>query len=67
MMVKAKIHPLIILSLLFNAIAMGTFAYENYTENNIRYTVIFMILCLFFIVLTGFGFVRNSKINRTSK
>lgn len=62
-----KIHPLILLSLFINAIAMGMFAFENYNENNIGYTVTFIILCLFLIVLTGYGLVRNSKINRISK
>lgn len=64
---STKIHPLILLSLFINAIAMGMFAYENYNENNIGYTVTFIILCLFLIVLTIYGFIRNSKINRTSK
>ncbi|KAB7672078.1 hypothetical protein [Bacillus sp. B1-b2] len=64
---RTKIHPLILFSLLINAIAMGMFAFENYKENNIGYTVTFIILCLFLIVLTGYGLVRNNKINRISK
>lgn len=64
---RTKIHPLILFSLLIIAIAMGMFAFENYKENNIGYTVTFIILCLFLIVLTGYGLVRNNKINRISK
>ena len=64
---KAKIHPSILLSLFINAIAMGMFAFENYTETNVGYTVTFIILCLFLIVLTGYGLVRNRKIDLINK
>lgn len=64
---RIKIHPLILLSLFINSIAMGMFAFENYKENNIGYTVTFMILCLFLIGLIIYGFIRNSKINHTNK
>lgn len=57
---RVKIHPLILLSLLINVIAMGMFAYENYNENNLGYTGKF-------IVLTIYGLVRNSKINSIRK
>ncbi|MEH7389332.1 hypothetical protein [Bacillus sp. JJ1474] len=64
---RIKIHPLILLSLFINAIAMGMFAFENYKENDIGYTVTFMIICLFLIVLTIYGLIRNSKIDHTNK
>ena len=64
---KAKIHPFILLSLFINAIAMGIFAFENYAANNTGSIVIFIILCLFLIVLTVCGLVRNSKIKHISK
>jgi len=58
---RTKINTVILLSLVFSASLMGIFAYENYNENNIGYTVIFFILCLLFIVLTIYGLVRNSN------
>ncbi|WP_275670686.1 hypothetical protein [Neobacillus notoginsengisoli] len=42
-MAEAKIHPLILMSLLINAIGMGMFAYENYHENNMGHSVTFII------------------------
>lgn len=64
---RINFHPLILLSLFINAIAMGMFTFENYEENNIGYTVTFIILCLFLIVLIIYGLIRNSKINHTNK
>ncbi len=61
---RRKVHPLILLGLLINAISMGMLAYENYYEANIGYTVVFIILCLFLIALAGYGLVTN---NRASK
>ena len=64
MMDRAKIHPLILLSLFINAIAMGMLAFQNYNEHNIGYAITFIILSLFLILLAGYGLVRNSKINK---
>lgn len=64
MMDRTKIHPLILLSLFINAIAMGMLAFQNYNEHNIGYTKTFILLSLFKILLAGYGLVRNSKINK---
>ncbi|KMY44817.1 hypothetical protein AC622_11780 [Bacillus sp. FJAT-27916] len=64
---RTKIQPLILLSLLINAIAMGLFAYDNYHEKNIGYTVTFIVLCLYLMSLAIYGLVRNSQVSRTSK
>ena len=64
MMDRTKIRPLILLSLFINAIAMGMLAFQNYNGNNISYTITFIILSLFLILLAGYGLVRNSKINK---
>ena len=65
LMGKAKFHPLLLLSLLINAFAMGIFAYNNFIEKKTGYSVTFMILCLFFTVLIIYGLLSNNKDNRT--
>lgn len=62
---RVNFHPLLLLSLFINAFAIGMFAYENYIEEKMGYSVTFIILCLFLIVLTVYGLVSNSKYNRT--
>jgi hypothetical protein len=63
LMRKAKFHPLLLLSLLINAFAMGIFSYNNFIEEKTGYSVTFLILCLFFIVLIIYGLLNNSKYN----
>ncbi|GLH62524.1 hypothetical protein [Parageobacillus sp. G301] len=58
---KTKIHPLVILNLFINAIAMGMFASDKYSEN---YSITFTVLFVFFISLTIYGLARNSNIDQ---
>ena len=67
MMSKTKFHPLILLSLLISAIAMGMYAYDHYIEHNTGYTVTFIILCLFLTVLAICGLVKYREINHTGE
>ncbi len=74
-----KIHPFILLNLLINSIVLGMFAYDNYSEHNIGYSITFTVLChigysitftvlcIFFVFLTIYGFMNNSKINRAKQ
>lgn len=62
-----KIQPLILLSLSISAVTMGLFAYVNYTEGHPGYGLIFVLLCLFFIVLVLWGVIRNREISKNSK
>jgi hypothetical protein len=64
---KTKIHPLVLLNLFINSIVMGMFAYDKYIENHIGYSVTFTVLFVFFVSLTIFGLVRNSKIDRIKR
>ncbi|MRX74125.1 hypothetical protein GJU40_18550 [Bacillus lacus] len=63
-MAKTSIHPLILLSLTISSAAMGLFSYQNYVENQMGYTAIFLLLCFLMITLAVYGFVRNGKINK---
>ena len=63
---RAHFHPLILLSLFINAFAMGMLAYGNYIEKKIGYSITFIILGLFLMILTVYGIVSNSKNNHTS-
>jgi hypothetical protein len=60
-----KIHPLILLNLFINSIVTSMFAYDKSSENEIRYGISFIALCVFFVSLTIYGLMKNSKINRT--
>lgn len=62
-----KIHPFILLNLLINSIVLGMFAYDKYSEHNISYSITFTVLCIFFVFLTIYGFMNNSKINRAKQ
>jgi hypothetical protein len=62
-----KIHPLVLLNLFINSIVMGMFAYDKYSENEIGYSITFIVLCVFFVSLTIYGFTKNSKIDRTKQ
>jgi|UPI0005CD2AAF hypothetical protein len=62
-----KIHPLILLNLFINSIVLGMFAYDKYSENEIGYSITFTVLCVFFVSLTIYGLMRNSKIDRTKQ
>jgi type IV secretory pathway TrbL component len=61
---KTKIHPLVILNLFINAIAMGMFAYDKYSENQIGYSITFTVLFVFFVSLIIYGLASNSNIDR---
>ncbi|MGX1901163.1 hypothetical protein EDD69_1132 [Thermolongibacillus altinsuensis] len=62
-----KIHPLVLLNLFINSIVMGMFAYDKYIENEIGYSITFLALCVFFVLLTIYGLMKNSKIDRTKQ
>jgi hypothetical protein len=62
-----KIHPLILLNIFINSIVMGMFAYDKYSENEIGYSITFTALCVFFVYLTIYGLMKNSKIDHTKQ
>jgi hypothetical protein len=62
-----KIHPLVLLNLFINSIVLGMFAYDKYSENEIGYSITFTVLCVFFVSLTIYGLMKNSKIGRTKQ
>jgi hypothetical protein len=62
-----KIHPLILLNLFTNSIVMGMFAYDKYSENEIGYSITFTALFVFFVSLTIYGLMKNSKIDHTKQ
>lgn len=64
---KSRIHPLVLSNLFINVIVMGMLAYDKYSENQIGYSITFTVLFLFFVSLTIYGLVRNSKIDRTKR
>jgi hypothetical protein len=62
-----KIHPLVLLNLFINSIVLGMFAYDKYSENEIGYSISFTVLCVFFVSLTIYGLMKNSKIGCTKQ
>jgi uncharacterized membrane protein (DUF485 family) len=65
--VDEKFHPLVLLSLFINSIVMGIFAYDKYSENEIGYSITFVVLCVFFVLSTIYGFAKNNKIDRAKQ
>ncbi|TKD71063.1 hypothetical protein [Pseudalkalibacillus hwajinpoensis] len=57
-----KIHPLILLNLLFNGIAMGILAHDMYSESKIGYSMTFIVLGILFLLFLTYGVVRNQRI-----
>ncbi|UCZ54262.1 hypothetical protein LGQ02_05730 [Bacillus shivajii] len=60
---KVRIHPLIILTLIMSSISMGIYAYQNYTNQEMGYGILFTLLFIFLIGLVIFGLMRNRKID----
>lgn len=60
-MSKPKIHPLILIALLINAISMGMFAYRNFNEEQPGSAIIFIILCLLLLGLAAYGWMENRR------
>lgn len=64
-MKRVKIHLLIIIALVINALNMGLYAYRHYTNGATGYGILFSVLCLFLIGLTAFGVIRNQKLKES--
>ncbi|TFJ91685.1 hypothetical protein [Lentibacillus salicampi] len=66
-MPKVKIHPLILVGLFINSVAMVFYAYRSYSNQEMGHGIIFTLLFIFLIGLVIWGIVRNKKIDYTSK
>ncbi|MBN8210071.1 hypothetical protein JI666_15055 [Bacillus sp. NTK071] len=64
---RKKIHPLILLSLFINGIAMGILAHDMYSESKVVYSMTFIVLGIFFILFLTYGVVRNQRINEADR
>ncbi|MFD1363425.1 hypothetical protein [Lentibacillus salinarum] len=62
-MPKVKIHPLILVGLFINSIAMIFYAYESYSNQEIGHGVIFTLLFTFLFGLVIWGSIRNKQID----
>ncbi|MFA1820186.1 GNAT family N-acetyltransferase [Virgibacillus oceani] len=59
-----KIHPLILLALCINSIAMAMYAYRNFANQETGNGVIFSVLFLFLVGLVIWGIIRNREIKK---
>ncbi|MDE8564547.1 hypothetical protein PNH38_11760 [Anoxybacillus rupiensis] len=66
---KKKIHPIWLLSIFINAIAMGILAFNHYMfkQKGIGLVVLLMSLSFMFFIMTIIGLIINNKIDRTKK
>lgn len=46
---------------------MGMIAYKNYSVDKIGYCILFLLISLALIVLTGYGIARNRRARRKRK
>ena len=60
---KVKIHPLILLGLFFNLIAMVFYAYRSYSNQEIGHGIVFTLLFTFILGLVIWGVIRNKNID----
>ncbi|QKS72642.1 hypothetical protein FLK61_39190 [Paenalkalicoccus suaedae] len=63
-MKPAKIHPLILISLLISAISMGQFAYRNVASEQFGYAIFFIVMTGLLIGMIIFGLVVNRGISK---
>ncbi|MCM3610532.1 hypothetical protein M4S82_04660 [Planococcus sp. MERTA32b] len=62
-MEKVKIHPLILVSLLFSSISMALYAFRNFSANETAYGIVFILLSIFMMGLVFYGIVRNRRVS----
>jgi multidrug transporter EmrE-like cation transporter len=64
-----KIHPMLLLSIFINAIAMGILAFNHYMskQNGLGLVILFMSLSFMFLIMTISGLIINNKGDRTKK
>ncbi|WP_373893199.1 hypothetical protein [Virgibacillus sp. CBA3643] len=66
-MPKVKMHPLLILALFLNSIAISIYAYRGYSNLNIGQGITFTLLFILFIGVVILGIINNRKIERGNK
>jgi cytochrome c biogenesis factor len=54
-------HSLILFSLLISAMTMALYAFRNYSNQELAFTVFFVVLALFFLTLVILGVFFNRK------
>lgn len=59
---KVKIHPWILLTLLFSSISMALYAGRNFSAGETGYGMVFVLLCMFMLRLVLFGCVRIRRL-----
>lgn len=62
-MEKVKIHPLILVALLFSSISMALYANRNFNANETAYGIVFVLLCIFMLGLVLYGIVRSRRVS----
>ncbi|GEM01699.1 hypothetical protein HHA03_12310 [Halolactibacillus halophilus] len=60
-MKKAKIHPLTIVSLIISAIAMVTYAYNQFNNHKLTHGFILIVLAILLSALAFSGMIINHK------
>lgn len=63
-MKKQKFNTLTLIGVFIGSILMGMNAYEQYQENNLGDSVIFIILSILLFTLTAYGIAKNRRISR---
>ncbi|MDQ0484831.1 hypothetical protein [Guptibacillus hwajinpoensis] len=62
---KKLMHPLILINMLINGIAMGILAHNMYTASKIGYSLTFIGLGIFFILFLAYGLIRNRRVKQS--
>ncbi|MDP4551959.1 hypothetical protein Q9251_13855 [Alkalihalobacillus macyae] len=64
---KHRIQHLVLIILLINALTMGMLAHDMYIENKIGYSLTFIGLCIFFILILTYGLIRNRRVKQSMR